>query len=185
MLSELLRKKHTKNFQVYDINKNSCVELKDLELCAQNIAALQNRQVGTPEFEDIQAKYVAIWSNFWQPADLNGDGKVELDEYLMVADQSIQAFANSTTLQEAHAAKANAIFDCLDADGDGEISVAEYKQFCTAVGLDEEVAEAVFPHLDENGDGKLSREEYIDRSKEFHTSEDPNAPGNWLYGSYE
>jgi len=185
MLSELLRKKHAKNFQVYDVNKNGCVEQADLELCAQKIAALRHIKPGESQFEDIRAKYVAIWSSFWQPADLNGDGKVELKEYLSVAEKSIENFANSAKLKEEHAAKANTIFICLDADGNGEISLAEYKQFCTAVGLGEEVAEEAFARLDENGDGVLSREEYMERSKEFHTSDDPNAPGNWLYGSYE
>ncbi|MGK7902451.1 MAG: EF-hand domain-containing protein [Hormoscilla sp.] len=185
MLSELLRKKHTKNFQVYDVNKNGCVEQADLELCAQKIAAMRGIQPGASEFEDIRGKYVAIWSNFWQAADVNGDGKVELEEYLSVAEKSIASFASSVKLQEAHVAKANTIFGCLDADGNGEISLAEYKQFCTAVGIGEQLAEEAFARLDENGDGVLSREEYMERSKEFHTSDDPNAPGNWLYGSYE
>ncbi|NES82549.1 MAG: EF-hand domain-containing protein [Moorea sp. SIO2B7] len=161
------------------------MEQADLERCACNLALLRGWEPGIAEFEDISAKYAAIWQNFWQPADLNGDGKVELEEYLTVAEKSIANFTNSAELQQAHAAKANIIFSILDADSNGTISLAEYKQFCTAVQLDEGIAEVAFAKLDQNGDGFISREEYIEASKDFHTSDDPNKPGNWLYGSYE
>ncbi|WP_293047784.1 EF-hand domain-containing protein, partial [Moorena sp. SIO1F2] len=139
MLSELLNKKHTKNFWVYDADKNGYVEKADLEQCARNLALLRGWKAGMPEFEDISAKYAAIWQKLFQPADINGDGKVELEEYLKVADKSIANFPNSAELQEAHSAKANIIFSILDSNGNGTISLAEYKQFCKAVQLDEDI----------------------------------------------
>jgi hypothetical protein len=89
MLSQLLQKKHTKNFHVYDIDGSGFVELADLELCASNIAKLRNWEPDSSEFIELKAKYSAIWTNFWQPADISGDGKVSLEEYLKVADNSI------------------------------------------------------------------------------------------------
>ncbi|NET86234.1 MAG: EF-hand domain-containing protein, partial [Moorea sp. SIO1F2] len=134
-----MNKKHTKNFWVYDADKNGYVEKADLEQCARNLALLRGWKAGMPEFEDISAKYAAIWQKLFQPADINGDGKVELEEYLKVADKSIANFPNSAELQEAHSAKANIIFSILDSNGNGTISLAEYKQFCKAVQLDEDI----------------------------------------------
>lgn len=185
MLSQLLQKKHTNNFQIYDIDGSGFVELADLERCAINLAELRNWDADSSEFLELQAKYSAIWTNFWQPADVNGDGKVTLDEYLKVAENSIANFFDSVELQEAHENKANVIFDILDSSNDDQISLTEYKQFCVAIGLTEKDAEIAFANLDQNGDGYISRDEYLQASKEFHTSDDLNASGNWLYGSYK
>ncbi|NJK65212.1 MAG: EF-hand domain-containing protein [Oscillatoriales cyanobacterium RU_3_3] len=73
----------------------------------------------------------------------------------------------------------------MDASDNGQISPIEYKQFCVAIGLTEKDAETAFAHLDSNANGHISRDEYLQASKEFHISDDVNASGNWLYGSYE
>ncbi|MBX9252808.1 hypothetical protein H1Q63_02155 [Desmonostoc muscorum CCALA 125] len=185
MLSQLLQKKHTKNFQVYDLDGSGFVELADLERCATNLAKLRNWEPGSSEFIELKAKYSAIWTNFWQPADITGDGKVSLEEYLKVADTSTSNFSNSHILEDAHNAKANVIFGILDAGNNGQISLIEYKQFCVAVGLTEKDAETAFAHLDPKAYGYISRDEYLQASKEFHLSDDLNASGNWLYGFYE
>lgn len=185
MLSQLLQKKCTKNFQVYDLDGSGFVELADLERCASNIAKLRNWEPDSSEFIDLKAKYSAIWTSFWQPADISGDGKVSLEEYLKVAESSISNFTNSTVLQDAHKNKANVIFGILDASNDGQISLTEYKQFCVAVGLTQKDAETAFAHLDRNADGQISLDEYLQAFTEFHISDDLNASGNWLYGSYE
>jgi len=185
MFSQLLQKKHTKNFQVYDLDGSGFVEPADLERCASNLAKLRNWQPDSSDFLDLQAKYLVIWTNFWKPADINGDGKVSLEEYLKVAQNSINNFSTSTELQNAHTAKANVIFDVLDANNNGQISKSEYQQFCAAIGLTEKDAETAFAHLDRNADGYISGDEYLQASKEFHTSDDLEASGNWLYGSYE
>ena len=185
MLSQLLQKKNTKNFQVYDLDRSGFVELADLELCASNLAKLRNWEPESSEFLELKTNYSAIWTNFWQPADISGDGKVSLEEYLNLADSSISNFPNSTVLQDAHKNKADVIFNILDASNDGQISLREYQQFCVAVGLTQKDAETAFAHLNRNANGHISRDEYLQASQEFHISDDLNAAGNWLYGSYE
>ncbi|NES91665.1 MAG: hypothetical protein F6K08_33845 [Okeania sp. SIO1H6] len=180
-----MTKKHTKNFYVYDVDGSGYVEEADLQRWAKNLAQLRDWQPGTLEFENILAKFKDIWTNFWQPADINDDGKVSLQEYLKVVEVSVDNFPNSREMQESHTAKANTIFSILDADNDGTISQSEYIQFCRAIGLDEATAKSAFIKLDGDGKGYISREEYLQRSQDFHVSNDPDALGNWLYGSYE
>ena len=104
-------------------------ELAALERCTSNLAKLRNREPNSPEFLALKAKYSAIWTNLWQPADISGDGQVSLEEYLKVADNLIRKFYNPTELQDAHKNKANVIFGILDASNDTLISLREYRQF--------------------------------------------------------
>jgi hypothetical protein len=104
-------------------------ELAALERCASNLAKLRNWKPDSPEILALKAKYSAIWTNFWQPADISSDGQVSLEEYLNVADNLISNFSNSTEVQDAHKNKVNVIFGILDASNDCQISLSEYKQF--------------------------------------------------------
>jgi len=105
------------------------IEVAALERCASNLAKLRNWEPNSPEFLALKAKYSAIWTNLWQPADISGDRQVSLEEYLKVADNLISNFGNSTELQDAHNNKANVIFGILDASNDGQISLREHKKF--------------------------------------------------------
>ncbi len=75
-------------------------------------------------------------------------------------------------------------FNIVDADGNGEISLAEYKDILVAWGGKEKEKEAAscFEKLDLNGDGIISKDEFVKNLKEYWLSNDPEVPGNYLYG---
>jgi len=182
MLSETMQKKLTKHFHFQDLDQDGFVERADWEKCAQNLAAIRDWKPGSPEYDDIVAKHVQIWTNSWKPADLDEDGKVSLDEYLQLADK-----------QRKHSAVAmgliydlfGAIFDIIDLDGDGKITVQDYKHYFEAWGLEEDLAEQAFTHLDLSGDGRLSRSIFIQFGSNYFMNDEPDVPGNWLFGPLE
>lgn len=182
MASETMTKKLTKHFHFQDLDKDGFVEQSDWEQCARNLAEIRGWSPDSPEYEAILTKHVQIWTLFWQPADENNDGKVSLDEYLHLADsQRTQEFFSLDVI----AILFGAIFDTIDLDGDGQITDQDYRRFFKAWGGAEAPADQAFARLDLNGDGRLSRSIFIQFGSNFFLSDEPNVPGNWLFGPYE
>jgi Ca2+-binding EF-hand superfamily protein len=79
-------------------------------------------------------------------------------------------------------ATADAMFEAVDENGDGEISAAEYRRLIEAwTGREADTGE-VFGLLDLNGDGHLSKTEFAEHWTEFWAGDDPDAPGSWVFG---
>ncbi|WP_249676153.1 EF-hand domain-containing protein [Pseudomonas abieticivorans] len=70
------------------------------------------------------------------------------------------------------------LFDVIDTDGDGQLSVHEFSVL-TAVNLAQ--AKQAFKEIDVDGDGHISREEYLSAFKAFCESSEPTSTGNLLF----
>eukprot|EP00964_Phaeocystis_antarctica_P097990 scaffold64067_cov64-Phaeocystis_antarctica.AAC.1 len=56
--------------------------------------------------------------------------------------------------------RANAIFDCIDADKSNEIDSTELMMHLLGLGQEHESVSELFKALDTDGDGSISREEF-------------------------
>jgi len=71
----------------------------------------------------------------------------------------------------------------FDRDGDGLLSVDDYRHWTLAWGLAFD-AERNFQQFDLDGDGYLRQTEIAEYLRQFHFSNDPEAPGNYFYGEF-
>ena len=183
MLPDILLKKLTRHFHFRDLNKDGYVERSDWEQCAKNLTAVRNWEPGSPEYEDVMERHVDMWITFWQPADLNYDGKVTLDEYLHLAEtQRRLGFEYEMgRVRKLFAA----IFDTLDLNADSEITLNEYKLFFKAWGIDESRAVDAFASLDLNDDARLSRSAFLQYGVNFYVNDELNVPGNLIFGAFD
>ncbi|WP_327381618.1 hypothetical protein [Streptomyces sp. NBC_01207] len=70
-------------------------------------------------------------------------------------------------------------------DDDGLIGLDEYLLLSQAIGgVPAQQMKEAFHRLDRDGNGTLDPAEIDAAVVEFFTSDDPNAPGNWLYGPF-
>ena len=68
---------------------------------------------------------------------------------------------------------AGPLFDVMDADKDGFISLEDFKLGYVAIGWDAVSAEYAFKFLDRTNSGKVSREDYLKSSRDFWYKIDP------------
>lgn len=73
--------------------------------------------------------------------------------------------------------------DIADTDGDGPIDEEEYiAMYSKTLGASREDLKVAFTKLDLDGNGTLDNEEAHRAAIEYCSSDDPQAPGNWLFG---
>jgi Ca2+-binding EF-hand superfamily protein len=72
----------------------------------------------------------------------------------------------------------------FDTDQDQRLSLQDYTIWLTAWGITSD-AERHFRHLDLDGDGYLHQSEIVEYLRQFHFSNDPEAPGNRFYGPFQ
>lgn len=176
MASELQRRKTALVFGAMDVNADGLLERADF--AALTVRWTENRGLDPASTE--AARLSAIMMGWWETLldASDAEATVTLEEVLTVVDR----LAADTT---AVAATARAMFEAIDADGDGRISAAEYRELIetwngTATDTDE-----IFTKLDLDGDGHLSLDEFIELWTEFWAGDNPNAPGTWVFGRFE
>ncbi|NJL82014.1 MAG: EF-hand domain-containing protein [Chloroflexaceae bacterium] len=176
-LSEFQKRKLALVFYRHDIGKDGLVSFQDLEICGSRVAQLQQRvsQANTPE--KMLFFFKKLWNRHYQPADLDSDGRVALEEYLTYNDFFWPDRKLELELM-------GSLFDAIDLNGDGQISWEEYAIYLRALEIEENIAQHAFSKLDLDGDGQIARQEYAKYLYEYHFGNDPEAIGNWFYGSY-
>ncbi|MBI3943901.1 MAG: EF-hand domain-containing protein [Chloroflexi bacterium] len=181
MLSDLRRRKLTTLFNLYDANRRGFVEEEDYKRIAQSIAKFLGAQPGTPEYDKLDAQYMAVWQNLRQMADKDNDNRVTLAEYLA-------SWEELTSQRDVFAglvmSLSENIIEMEDTDKDGRVSIQEYVTYSVHHNINGQDAENSFRRLDRDGNGYLSKEELLQNIEEFFLSEEPNAAGNWLVGPY-
>lgn len=90
--------------------------------------------------------------NYFDLLDLNGDGKIDYNEFLKVGLEQIVYF-NSEILSQ--------IFNMIDTDGNGYLTRDEMNEAVAIGKVSENLANQIFSCYDTNKDGKLSYEEFM------------------------
>ncbi|MEO1374479.1 MAG: EF-hand domain-containing protein [Cyanobacteria bacterium J06635_10] len=180
MLTELQTRKWTRLFDVYDTDGSGIVERRDFEIIFQNLAQVCNLKANSPEYNQLHTKFIEDWEHLRKDTDKDNDGKVQLEEWLEHCDRRIQDPSMYRTVVDI----ASQVFDLFDLDGNGVITVKEYKKVLSGWRVPEEIAEETFPKIDFNGDSLISKDEFVELLRQFHTSDDPEAPGNLFFGPY-
>lgn len=200
MLTELKKRKLKKLFDLYDVDCSGFITEADYQKMAQSQAEVMGYQTGSLQYNIICSQFKTLWKDLQKEIDINNDGEITLEEFLEYKDKQLNAKEGYRPLwleqsgmetaqsyeqsgEDAIIKLTNLIFERLDADGSGKISCEEYKQGFV-VQQDESLSEEIFSKLDTNGDGNLSKEEVLKHVHDFFYSDDPDAPGNWLLGSY-
>lgn len=174
MASEFQRRKIAGVFDAMDADADGFLEEADFAALTARWVAIR----GTGDHARLSAIMMGWWATLLAGSDRDHDGRVTLDEVLLLVDRL-------DGMPEAVIGTAEAMFEAVDEDGDGRISAEEYHRLIEAWSGRATDTDAVFPLLDLDGDGHLSQAEFTRLWTEFWSGDDPAAPGTWVFGRFE
>lgn len=172
MATKFQYRKITGVFRAMDVDGDGFLTEADFEALASRWAAIQGQPKGR-----IHSIMMGWWGTLLT-ADRDGDGRVTLDDVMLIVDRLDQ-------MPHAMATTALSMFDAVDANGDGLISAREYNQLVvgwTGVPID---TDDVFDEIDGDGDGYLSRTEFGELWAEFWSGDNPRASGSLVFGRFD
>jgi len=187
-LSPLQRRKASYYFDLIDEDENGMIEADDFALRADRLADAQN-VTDDAERDALRDRVHNWWEHLCSIADLNEDDRVSPSEWHMYW-RSVQAAVDmertdagddvKTDTIESLERAARGTFRAIDTDETGRVTEAEYAQWLAAWGI--ERSEPAFRRLDRDDKGYLTEADLAEAVKEFYLADDPDAPGNVLYG---
>jgi Ca2+-binding EF-hand superfamily protein len=186
MLGHLQRQKSHHYFDLIDHDGDGYIEANDFEVQADRLA--DERALSGEDRDALRDQMQGWWHQLCATADVNDDDRIsrsEWEDFWNAIQASIEEGTDSETDQmiESLEQSGRVTFQTIDASGSGEITEAEYADWLTAWGA--AGSDEAFATLDRDDSGTLSEEDLIEATKEFYLSDDPDAPGNLLYGTMQ
>ena len=179
MLSEFRRKKITYLFNLYDIDHDGLVGRSDFEFAAAALAQQYAISTDSEIYDAIQQIFADYWAYLQRYMDTNMDKTVTQEEFigryefLLRQQESLETLVFTMT---------EYIIQLTDSDNDGIINCQEYVAYLCAYNVPREDAKDAFDRIDHDLSGTLTRDELLHSIMTFVASDEPDLPGNWLFG---
>lgn len=175
MLSEFQKQKLKLSFEIKDLDRDGVLTKADYERVLENLAKLKNYKQDSPEYENLESKFMSSWYDMEKIVDKNQNGTVNLDDWFKYYENVIKNADSYKALGEELYVL---MFELVDNDGDDKISSEEYKRLGMCYSVPETIIEEVFSQKDRDGDGYITKEEYMQYNDSWFYSEDSEAQGN-------
>ncbi|MFJ8208697.1 EF-hand domain-containing protein [Streptomyces sp. NPDC096033] len=178
-VGDLLERKIDVCFGHVDVNGDGVFEEADVMALAARMISYQGVAFDAPQAQQLFKAFQVFVRNIAGELGLTS-GQIGPDQW---RKGMIGTFGENPALfDKVFRPLAESIWKLCDKNGDGHVDAEEFLCFQKAVGSSPENRQIAFERLDLNKDGVLSVEEILSAYKDYYTSRDPEAPGNWLYG---
>ncbi|WP_063784228.1 EF-hand domain-containing protein [Streptomyces sp. SBT349] len=179
-VARLLDRKIDVCFGHGDQNGDGVIELADALALAGRILAYLREPFNSPKAQALLDSFETFWKYISSAFGAHADSKITPLEWRAIVKR---AFVDDLSNFEAgFMPMAEAIWAICDRNDDGKIGPNEFAAFHKAFGTSPANSRISFEKLDRDSDGSLSVDELVEAWREFYTSADPEALGNWLFG---
>ncbi|MEU8826226.1 EF-hand domain-containing protein [Streptomyces sp. NPDC048636] len=176
--ADLIGEKLGRQFQALDRNKDGYLEWEDCQLLVDRYHKVYGLDRDDTRATSLQAFLQMYWQELLRHSGTENQ-RLSQDEFI----QANRLASIDTSRVNIVEGSAHAIFDCIDANGDNEISKDEFARYLREVWeITSPDALDTFTTLDADGDGAISRQEFVRATREHFFSGDSNAAGSLFFG---
>jgi Ca2+-binding EF-hand superfamily protein len=154
------------SFDKADRDGDGYIDHKDFEAMVDSVCQAVGRDPRSPEAENVRFQYRQVADRLIERMDTNSDKQVSKQEYIAGA----RALQGDPAIVARNTAAASAMFNLVDTDGDGEISLDEYAKAMGAWGATKKQVEDDFRAFDKDKNGTVSLPELMERMQEIYGS---------------
>lgn len=180
MLTDVQTSKLDRRFELLDTDGDGAITAADYDMAAANVCRAFEFAAGSPQYERIHVIYLRLWVALSRKTAAHDSGRVTREQFIRSCAESIVEPARG--YDKIIRPVAETIFDLIDDDHSGTLDIEELTNWANAYGVCADDAERAIRALDRNGDGVLDQDEVQQALREFYTSDDPQAPGNLIFG---
>jgi Ca2+-binding EF-hand superfamily protein len=177
MLSAFQKRKLANLFALHDLNHDGELDHEDYTEYAHRLAA-EGGLMDSSKHQTLETNFLRFWDMLRQMADRNNDRKVTIREWYDCFEQLLSSPDSAQKMRPI----GEAVFSMLDRNGDGVLTIEEFRWLYSSGALDPKLAADSFRRLDTDHDGRITTAELSARLFEFFLSDAPDTPGNWLFG---
>ncbi|GAA3426655.1 EF-hand domain-containing protein [Streptosporangium sandarakinum] len=177
MSTELLKHKLDRAFGHLDVDGDGRAVRDDMLGLGARILVGFGESPTSPAGNRLVGGLEAVWATL--SAATGGDGVISPEGFRA---GMISAFVEGDRFDPVFRPAAEAVARLCDADGDGSVRPAGLRIALTAFGTAHDDVDVAFDRLDRDRDGVISVGELVEAVRQYYTSADPNAAGNWLFG---
>jgi Ca2+-binding EF-hand superfamily protein len=163
-----------------DTTGDGLIREEDYLAAADRVISVLEMDPASADAQALKAGQQRLWSTIEQ-ADGDGDHAVNEQEWV---DLHYNLAMDTERFEAIVVERGHVIMRIFDRDNDGRISQDDWQLFFRTIGMSEENFGNAFQKLDRDSTGYLTIDEIAAAGREFFGSDDPDAPGNWLYGDY-
>lgn len=176
MVSDFRKKKLLHVFNsFFDTDGSGNIEKADIAAAVERITKNRGWKAGDEKYKYIEETLYKIWDGIQEVADANKDGQVSQDEWIAMWETF------TTTPFEWQNQYCKFAFTIEDASNDGSIDAEEFSSVYASFGLNKDEAVKAFQKM-AKGKTEVTWPEFQALWKEYFSSEDVNAAGNYIFG---
>lgn len=176
---DLYTRKMVHVFEMLDVTKDGYVAESDIVKLATGISQIMPGLPNPRKSLDFKNAMLGWWRSLLPVMNMPPDEMAGLEEF---CGAMVQVILEQGRYEEVFQPVAVTWFRLYDTDDSDSLSLEEFHVLSKALEISPADTEAGFRKFDVNGDGELSEEEFLEVARQFYASEDPDVPGNWLYG---